>query len=147
MIRYALLIGLVVAIPVSAQETPERANLWVRVTETDIFGDLHLDIKVQPAFDVKQTELDVTIAAQGDMGDCTYSNSAPIWSEDEKYHDTAAGLSCLMGAQFPIRRIASVSAEVGGGLFSKGRTMKCHVAAVSKTQPSGVRTYACNWEK
>ena len=85
--------------------------LWVRVVEeTSFFDDQVLALHALPLFDVAELDLSVMVTSEGELAECKYTSSEPIWGDDDRYVELTGDLSCLMGAQFPVRRVARVQA-------------------------------------
>ena len=77
------------AAPITSEVVPQEASapvLWVRVVEeTSFFDDQVLAVHALPLFDVAELDLSVMVTSEGELAECKYTSSGPIWGDDDRY--------------------------------------------------------------
>ena len=94
-------------------------------SETDLFGELDLQVQVVPSYDVADGSLRVTLTSQGQLSECTYRNAGPIYEGDRTNTLLAGQIDCFGGARFPLDRLETVTADLWGGTLISGVPLEC----------------------
>ena len=124
---------LAILIPAAAEgQTPKDVRdgvVRVIASETELFGDLYLQVEVVPSYDVADGSMGVTLTSRGHLAKCTYRNPGPIYKGYLTNTLLSGQIDCFGGARFPLERLETVTADLWGSTLSSGVPLECRFDA------------------
>ena len=117
-------------------------DVRVVASETDLFGELYLQVQVVRSYDVADGSLGVTLTSQGQLSECTYRNAGPIYEGDRTNTLLAGQIDCFGGARFPLDRLETVTADLWGGTLISGVPLECRFDT-EETEPGMTAVWEC----